>query len=212
MNEQVEVWSGEFGISYTNRNNIAWLEHYPFFESLLKGRRPLKTLEVGCNQGHNLEALNILFGWGSRQVGIDVNQHALGIAKIKGLEVYLGDGVTLPFEDESFDLVFTKGVLIHISPDNLHDMMREIYRVSRQYILFIEYFDKKETSVEYHGHDNLLWKRDFLRTYLTLFPNLRVLNQKNWFYGEHLQERTNGVLLEKGEEYDSIRQTDNRGR
>lgn len=198
MNKQVKVWSGEFGVAYTNRNNIAWLKHYPFFETLLNGRHPLKTLEVGCNQGHNLEALSVLFGWGHCQIGIDVNQHALNIAKAKDLEVYLGDGVTLPFKDESFDLVFTKGVLIHIAPDNLHDMMREIYRVSKQYILFIEYFDEEGTPINYRGHDDLLWKRDFLKDYLTLFPGLRVLNQKHWFYGEHLQERTDGVLLEKG--------------
>lgn len=211
MNEQVEVWSGGFGNEYTDRNNIPWLEHYQFFEGLLVNRRPLNTLEVGCNQGHNLEALQVLLGSEHRGIGVDVNQHALDIAEAKGLEVYLGDGITLPFRDERFDLVFTKGVLIHISPDNLHDMMREIYRVSNRYILFIEYFGNEETPIEYRGHDNLLWKRDFLRDYLTLFPNLRILNQKQWFYGEHLQERTDGVLLEKGETHDTIRQADNRG-
>lgn len=43
----------------------------------------------------------------------------------------------------------------------MRQVMREIYRVSRRYILAIEYFASEDTSITYRGESELLWKRDF---------------------------------------------------
>ena len=47
--------------------------------------------------------------------------------------LFEGNASKLPFEDNSMDLVFTSGVLIHISPDDLLQACSEIHRVSRKY-------------------------------------------------------------------------------
>jgi SAM-dependent methyltransferase len=58
-----------------------------------------------------------------------------------------GSAYDLPFIDSQFDLVYTAGVLIHLS--DTEKAMKEIYRVSSKYILSIEYFDDKERKIEY---------------------------------------------------------------
>ena len=80
----------------------------------------------------------------------------------------------LRFPDESFDLVFTSGVLIHIHPDNLLSSCSEIHRVTRRYIVCIEYFSDKPEEIHYRGHDELLFKRDFGSFWLDNFPDLET--------------------------------------
>lgn len=86
-----------------------------------------------------------------------------------------GNGFDLPFSDACFDLVFTSGVLVHVPLESLPLVMSEIYRVSRRYILAIEYFAEEETIIDYRGYDDLLWKRDTLNHYRQQFSDLTLL-------------------------------------
>ena len=76
--------------------------------------------------------------------------------------------------------MFTAGVLIHISLEDLTAALAEIYRVSGRYILAIEYFAQEETAIHYRGKDDLLWKRNFLKHYQTQFPDLTVIRSGYW--------------------------------
>lgn len=67
-----------------------------------------------------------------------------------------------------FDLVFTCGVLIHIPPDDLKQVMQGLIDSSVGYVLAIEYEAKEETEVEYRGHKGKLWKRDYGKLYQEL--------------------------------------------
>jgi hypothetical protein len=74
--------------------------------------------------------------------------------------------------------------------------LESIYRVSRRYILAIEYFAEDDTVLNYRGHDNLLWKRDFGKRYQEQFPDLRLL--KDGFRdAESGADETNWWLFEK---------------
>ena len=56
------------------------------------------------------------------------------------------------FETKSkYDLVFTKGVLIHINPKNLKKIYKKIYKFSSKYILISEYYNPYPTKVLYRG-------------------------------------------------------------
>jgi len=77
----------------------------------------------------------------------------------------------IPFKDGYFDMVFTSGVLIHISPGNINRVLDEIYRCSREYIWGFEYYADDYTEVNYRGHESLLWKTNFPKLYLDRFPN-----------------------------------------
>lgn len=197
MIEQLKTWENEFGKAYTERNKIDWRARYPAFQQMLKGLSIKRVLEIGCNKGHNLVALSELLGE-IEIFGVEPNQYALELAQTVSPKsmVQYGHIFDLPFQDEFFDVVFTAGVLIHVPLRKLPEALDEIYRVSRQYILAIEYFAEKETSISYRGHDNLLWKRNFLKHYQTQFPNIKLLRSGYWG-PEYDFDKTHWWLFEK---------------
>ena len=175
MHEQLEVWKGDFGKDYTDRNKIDWKERVPIFQSIIYGLTLNSILEIGCNRGHNLYALISLLGNECNIVGVEPNEYAATLARRDGLAVFDGDVYDLQFEDNEFDLVFTTGVLIHIPPDNLNAAITEIYRVSNNYILAMEYFSPVDAGISYQGCNDLLWKRNFPEIYKAAFPDLVLI-------------------------------------
>lgn len=198
MTDQLEMWQNSFGNDYTDRNNIDWQTRLPAFRHILDGLDIKRVLEVGCNKGHNLIALDHLFGDGIDIVGIEPNKHALYLARSATSKVSFlyGTVFDIPFKDRYFDLVFTAGVLIHIPLDSLAVALSEIYRVSNQYILAIEYFAEKETTVHYRGYANLLFKRDFFSHYQSQFPDLKLV-RNGYLAPEDGFDRCHWWLFEK---------------
>ena len=95
-------------------------------------------LEIGCGSG--LIVRHIAENYGASVVGIDVDPEQIelagedieGIQNIRFLEA---DVTKLPFEDDSFDVVLSFGVLHHI--DNWLDALQEIIRVLRRKGYFV---------------------------------------------------------------------------
>lgn len=144
--------------------------------------RDIKILEVGANVGAQLDGLQKM---GFKNLyGIDINRAAIETSKanLKGIDIILGSALDLPFRDNYFDLVFTSGVLIHISPDNIKQAMEEIVRCSKKYIWGFEYFAEDYTEVDYRGKSDLLWKANFSKLYLDTFPELKLQKEKKIKY------------------------------
>ena len=70
-----------------------------------------------------------------------------------------------PLGRRNFDLVFTAGLLIHVSPDALKSVMGNIVDASRQYVLAVEYADDTEVEVPYRSHSEKLWRRPYGKLY-----------------------------------------------
>jgi 2-polyprenyl-3-methyl-5-hydroxy-6-metoxy-1,4-benzoquinol methylase len=92
----------------------------------------LRLLEIGCGMGTDL--LQFARG-GARVTGTDLTPRSIEISQ-KHLTVYgesgdfaIADCETLPFANESFDVVYSNGVLHH-TPDTA-GAVREIHRVLR---------------------------------------------------------------------------------
>ena len=130
---------------------------------MLGGLDIRSVLEVGCNRGHNLLALQHL---GYRVAGVEPNAYARGIARKALLTVAGGDLYAIPYGDASFDLVFTCGVLEHVPPRLLDAALAEVVRVSRRYVLAVEYHADEDVEVVYRGKPAMLWKRDYAAHYL----------------------------------------------
>ena len=98
----------------------------------LKLPRGARVLEVGCGRGRGLTGLSKLLA-PSRLVGLDINgeflaeaEQALRDESLRA-ELYQGDVRSLPFANESFDLVIDFGTCYHIAfPARA---LTEIYRV-----------------------------------------------------------------------------------
>lgn len=84
------------------------------------------VLEVGCGTGLILEKVAPV---AHRAAGIDLSEGMLGLARKRGLEVYKADACSLPFEDESFDLVYSFKVLAHV--EDINTALKEMSRVTR---------------------------------------------------------------------------------
>jgi pseudaminic acid biosynthesis-associated methylase len=170
---QLALWRSDFGRDYTNRNDRDKPERVTAWRRLLDGIEVARVLEVGCNVGWNLVYLERL---GIRDLyGIDPQPIAVERARHRrpAFNILHGTAFELPFRDGYFDLAFTSGVLIHIAPGSLGEALDEIARVSRRWIVAIEYDHPSEQEIAYRGHSEALWKRDHGAAWLTRHPGLR---------------------------------------
>ncbi len=171
--EQEDFWRGEFGDAYLERNRIEWRLRLPFWRNILNLTEARSILEVGCNAGWNLRALQMAAPTITLK-GADINKIALAEAKRADLDVEERSAVEIgALWPAAFDLTFTAGVLIHIPPEQLLPAMRSILASSRRYVLAIEYTAPKEEEIIYRGYRNRLWKRPYGRLYheaLDLLP------------------------------------------
>lgn len=161
----VNSWKDKFGEEYTKRNQYDWRKRIPLFKKILIKLKIKDALEVGSNCGFNLMALENL---GIDAMGIEPNAYARKEADKKHLLTFPGTADAIPFHNDNFDLVMTVGVLIHVPPKELPKAMKEIVRVSRKYILAIEYEAPAETMVVYRGKRDMLWKRPYGKLYKKL--------------------------------------------
>ena len=74
-------------------------------------------------------------------------------------------------------------MLIHQNPKFLDQIYKKIYNLSRKYIYIAEYFNPTPVTVQYRGHKNKLFKRDFAKEIWNKFPKLKLVN-----YGFHWSE------------------------
>ena len=206
---QMKKWKGEFGNEYTKRNPFNSKEldelydkNYGITRSKLNEvfvgnlNRSINILEVGSNVGSQLLSLQKM---GFKNLyGIEINKYAVESAKAntKCINIIQGSAFDIPFKDGFFDLVFTSGVLIHISPSDVKDVLKEIYRCSRRYIWGFEYYADGYTEVTYRGNKDLLWKTDFAKLYLDFFDDLELVKEEKIKYLENENIDTM-FLLEK---------------
>lgn len=94
--------------------------------------RGLRVLEIGCGLG--TDAVQFARA-GAHYTGIDLTPRAISLARkrfslldLPG-DLHVGDAEALDFDDDSFDLVYSHGVLHH-TPD-IHAAVKEISRVLR---------------------------------------------------------------------------------
>ena len=195
---QVELWRSAFGREYTDRNDHEKPERVASWRRLLEGTAPKRVIEVGCNVGWNLEYLRRL---GIDELyGIDPQTYAVSRARARNpiFNVLHATGFDLPFRDGFFDLSFTSGVLIHIAPEAIGAALDEMYRVSRRYIVAIEYGVPKQEELEvlYRGKQTPLWKRDYGALWMKRFPDLHCVRSLELTVADGYDDCT-AHLLEK---------------
>ena len=195
---QIETWTGEFGRAYTDRNALdvealdaLYSKNYGISRTLLNSDflagvpKEAHILEVGCNMGNQLLLLEQM-GF-QNLFGIEIQPYALEKARsrLKYAQVTDASAFDIPYPDNHFDLVFTSGVLIHISPDDLPRAVAEIYRCTHSYIWGLEYHASAVTQVNYRSHNQLLWKMDYPEFYLRQFADLELVRSKMLPYLEN---------------------------
>ena len=116
---------------------------YDFVQNVLGGKRVFATLQqavaryleticyenvldVGCGTG-------LAMTWFTGEYyGVGINPHYLKKVLATGPYFFqVGDATALPFQDETFEVVFTLGVLHHLDAEQRPKMLAEIGRVCK---------------------------------------------------------------------------------
>jgi pseudaminic acid biosynthesis-associated methylase len=174
-NEQENFWATTYAADYIKKNSS--FDHQvgaKAWAKMLHGTQGTinNFLECGCNIGRNIEQIKMVLP-DARPSIIEISEPAFKFVTSHYDFEHAFNGAILDstFDDASFDLVFTMGVLIHINPDQLLEHMERMFRYSNKYILMGEYFNRTPVSIEYQGENDKLFKRDFGKLFI---ENLNV--------------------------------------
>lgn len=149
--EQVEARIHD-GVSRENlvpraRGCVAFmLEQFPAVFAAL-GERP-RILEIGPGVGYLLQAMKERLP-AAELHGVDVSAQMIDSAQerlrrdgLSGLATFHHyDGTSMPFPDQSFDLVYSYATLQHIPKPHVYSLFTEIQRVSRRCVLQFLHWD-----------------------------------------------------------------------
>lgn len=177
--EQEQFWQGEFGDRYVQRNSDRQrvATYTAFFSRVLACTQAVNSvLELGSNIGQNLAAIRQLRP-AAELAAVEINRQA-GDLLLKNMPaVELHRCSILDFQPHrTWDLVFTRGVLIHLPPDRLNDVYHTMYNATARYLMVAEYYNPQPVTLTYRGHDNKLFKRDFAGELLDRFSDLRLID------------------------------------
>ena len=200
--EQELFWASEFGDEYIARNSDdRWVtSNTALFATVLSRTRQVSSIiELGANIGLNLRALHRLLPQADVSA-VEINEKAARELEANLPHVVVFQGSICEFQpDRTWDLAFTKGLLIHINPDRLADVYDLLFRASRRYILLCEYYNPTPVEVPYHGHSQRLFKRDFAGELLVRYSELALVDYGFVYHGDRNfpQDDMTWFLLEK---------------
>lgn len=176
--EQEDFWAGAFGDEYVDRNRGQAIiaSNTALFASVLRRTRDVASvLELGANIGMNLAALRSLLPE-ARLGAVEINAKAVERLRATG-DIEVHQGSLLEYEPDSrWDLVLVKGVLIHLAPDHLGQAYDVINRSAGRYVCLVEYYNPTPVAIDYRGHSDRLFKRDFAGELLEQFPQFRLVD------------------------------------
>ncbi len=186
MTYQLDQWRGEFGDKWSVKDDyIQWeiesgieLKTDIIQEFLGDLPKTLSVLDIGCNVGFMIQLLHDV---GFKKItGIDINMSAIAKA-----------GFAFPHDtfihgeiqdiDKKFDLVIHSAILVHIPPSKLDEAMKKIYDSCNRYIFGKEMSTPTPTDIGEISSAhwaNMLWTRRFMRKWMTMFPDLKLVKSR----------------------------------
>ena len=177
--DQEAFWAGEFGSEYIDRNKSEQLlaSNLNFFVKALKQAGKISSChEFGANIGMNLRAIKLLYPEANLSA-VEINPDASRVLTefIGAKNVYEGSIFDYPISGRS-DLSLIKGVLIHINPEMLGKVYQKLYEASKKYILVAEYYNPSPVAINYRGHSDRLFKRDFAGELMDKYSDLVLID------------------------------------
>ena len=189
-NEQEKFQETKYSKEYIQKNsNFNSGLNIEGWKKILKSvSAPSNILECGANIGRNIEALNHIYPEAAK-TAIEISADASKILrnKYKDLNVINSSILESKITNNSFDLSFTMGVLIHIHPNDLKQNLEKVILSSNRYVVIGEYFNRTPVSLTYQGEEEKLFKRDFGKFALENFSDKIELKDYGFLWG-HLYD------------------------
>ncbi|NCO56532.1 MAG: pseudaminic acid biosynthesis-associated methylase [Bacteroidetes bacterium] len=200
--EQEKFWAEDFGNDYIERNKSeeCLASDLNFFSKTFNHIGKINSvIEFGANIGLNLKAIKLLFPK-INLFGIEINKQASEILSNNiGIENVFNGSIYDYKPKNKFELSLIKGVLIHINPDMLNIVYEKLYNSSSKYILICEYYNPTPVTVNYRGHSDRLFKRDFAGEMLEKYNALKLVDYGFCYKRDNAfpQDDVTWFLLEK---------------
>lgn len=159
-----------------NKTNFNWY----LANTLLDNIDYESICEVGCNIGDNLTYIPD----DKKIYGIDNCKSAIDIGILRHPHIhFIEDDITnLKIKNVQYDIVFTRGVLIHIPNNKLLTAIDNVIKCAKKYIIHAEYFGNDGQMIDWKRGRDLLWYRDLKPIYIKKGFNVVAdyeLNDKN---------------------------------
>lgn len=186
------MWkSTEAHTRYWRSRKIDWNQAYftpdhPHRQLIIQALEKMNfgsVFEVGCGAGANLHKIHKAFPR-VRVGGIDVNQNAIEEArkhlpKNAVLDVRPTDDTFM--HDKSVDVLLSDACLIYTDPLRINKTIREIVRITRSRIIFVEL------------HSPSIWERMKVRKRGYHIYDYKKLLSKHGFYGIDIEKIPKGL-------------------
>lgn len=205
MNATERFWHGDFGNDYVERNRKAEVgsveSNVVLFRQILKKiPRPIETIiELGAGVGYNLQALRQILPQVSLSA-VEINKSAIDKLRVNVpsiMCIYEGSVTSPGMVIFQHDMAFTKGLLIHIPPEQLPAAYAALFHASKRYVLVCEYYCPTPRMIHYRGHDDRLWARDFAGEMMKAYPLDLIDCGFISKYDKHPQDDLTYFLMEK---------------
>lgn len=200
MSQQTDHWAGINGQQYTDRQALSIAARRVMFADIFDSMpvKPMSVIEFGANIGDNLRAIRQTQG--CILTGVEINEACLPMLQSAADSAILG-AIQSFNPHRKWDMTFTRGLLIHIPPNELEAAYATLHNCSNRYIVLVEYYNPTPIEIEYQGQMGLLWKRDFAGDMLDKYPDLRLVDY-GFVYRRDVhwpQDDVTWMLLEKSQ-------------
>jgi hypothetical protein len=168
---RVEDWKGPQGAAWARRNpttvhdlDATYIKRFGVTRTALNEEmlqdipRDASVLEVGCSAGCQLDALAAI-GFTDLH-GVDLSPDAVAMCR---WPAKVGDGLRLPYDDRSFDMVMTSGTFMQIAPHQKQAFMAEMQRVARRWIYGCELWTEREVAWDFADLMPPAWTFDWFK-------------------------------------------------
>tara|TARA_B100001121_G_C18667911_1_gene612304 strand:+ start:533 stop:1285 length:753 start_codon:yes stop_codon:yes gene_type:complete len=168
---QTYCWDKE-SARYTSENiKRRRLDDYSNEFKFFNNKNIKSILDVGCGSGEMLKDLTVKLNNKKNKIinatGLEPSREASRILKRKykddkNLSFINSYAHALPFNDNSFDLVYAWSVLHWIDRNNYLQSIGEMIRVTKKYLVIMDFYSGKDYRVNYsHNKDFYTYKSDF---------------------------------------------------
>jgi demethylmenaquinone methyltransferase/2-methoxy-6-polyprenyl-1,4-benzoquinol methylase len=165
---------------YAGRERPGWEDELRRLEGVIRDLPPLKTLDVACGTGFLTRHLR------GHVVGLDASERMLDVARAQAPAARFeqGDALSLPFEANAFDRVFTSYFYCHLEEKERERFLTEARRVAPELVVV--------ASIRGKGDAGERWEERRLK------DGSRWNVYKRVFAGPDLAEELDGEILFEG--------------
>jgi ubiquinone/menaquinone biosynthesis C-methylase UbiE len=183
---EYDAWWLGTGLA-AQRVRPGWEEDRDALVAVIESLSPVHTLDVACGTGFLTQHLP------GRVVGLDHSERMLAIARrrVPAATFVQGDGLSLPFEDGSFERVFASYFYCHLEQPERVRFVAEAHRVAAELVLV--------ASVCWGGVEPERWEERLLS------DGSRWQVYKRYFEPEALARELEGEVLFSNQRFVAVR-------